>query len=174
MTAENRKQRLRRLDLMFVRSPIYFVTACMQDRGKLLATVAVHESFLQFGQEGPAHGAWIGAYVIMPDHLHLFVATDDEKITLPAWAKSLKNTISKALRARTVAPPHSQKNIFRSRAAERRVVLRKMEPCSRESITGGACQKCGRLAVHGGDLFVGVSLGIIRFGGHRPPLQKQS
>jgi len=112
MTAENRKQRLRRLDLMFVRSPIYFVTACMQDRGKLLATVAVHESFLQFGQEGPAHVSWIGAYVIMPDHLHLFVATDDEKITLSAWVKSLKNTISKALRASRVAPPHWQKTFF--------------------------------------------------------------
>jgi hypothetical protein len=34
----------------------------------------------------------------MLDHLHLFVATDDEKVTLPAWMKPLKNTISKALR----------------------------------------------------------------------------
>ena len=112
MTAENRKHRLRRLDLMFVRSPIYFVTACMQDRGKLLATVAVHESFLQFGQEGPAHGAWIGAYVIMPDHFHLFVATDDQKIALAAWMKSLKNTISKVLRSPGVASPHWQKTFF--------------------------------------------------------------
>jgi putative transposase len=83
MTAENRKHRLRRLDLVFVRSPIYFVTASTQDRRKLLATAAVHETLMRFGQEGPAHGAWIGAYVIMPDHLHLFVATDAEKITLP-------------------------------------------------------------------------------------------
>jgi REP element-mobilizing transposase RayT len=33
-------------------------------------------------EQGPAHGEWIGAYVIMPDHVHLFVATDDEKGTL--------------------------------------------------------------------------------------------
>jgi hypothetical protein len=56
MTAENRKQRLRRLDIVFVRSPIYFVTASMQDRRKLLATPAIHETFLRFGQEGPC--AW--------------------------------------------------------------------------------------------------------------------
>lgn len=41
----------------------------------------------------------------MPDHLHLFVTTDDEKITLAARTKSLKNTISKALRSTGVAPP---------------------------------------------------------------------
>ncbi len=39
----------------------------------------------------------------MPDHLHPFVTTDDEKITLAARTKSLKNTISKALRSTGVA-----------------------------------------------------------------------
>jgi putative transposase len=112
MTAENRKQRLHRLDLVFVRSPIYFVTTCTRDRRKLLATAAVHETFLRFAEQGPAHGAWLGAYVIMPDHLHLFVATDDEKISLAAWMKSLKNTLSKTLRLVGVSPPHWQKTFF--------------------------------------------------------------
>ena len=112
MTAADRKARLRRLDLLFVRSPIYFITACTENRRKLLATAAVHEAFLRFGQEGAAHGAWIGAYVIMPEHVHLFVATDDEKITLSAWMKSLKNTVSKVLRSTAVAPPHWQKTFF--------------------------------------------------------------
>ena len=39
----------------------------------------------------------------MPDHLHPFVTTDDEKITLAARTKSLKNTISKVLRSTGVA-----------------------------------------------------------------------
>jgi len=112
MTAENRKPHLQRLDLVFERSPIYFVTACMQDRRKLLATAAIHETFLRFAREGPARGAWVGAYELMPDHLHVFVATDDEKITLSDWMKSLKNTISKALRLNGVASPHWQKTFF--------------------------------------------------------------
>ena len=112
MTAENRKQRLRRLDLVFVRSPIYFVTTCTHDRRKFLATAAIHETFLRFAEQGPAHGAWLGAYVIMPDHLHLFVATDDEKISLAAWMKSLKNTLSKTLRLVGVSPPRWQKTFF--------------------------------------------------------------
>ena len=99
MSAEIRNLRLRRLDLVFVRSPIYFVTACTQQRRNILATPAIHETFLRFGKEGPLHGAWIGAYVIMPDHLHVFVATD-EKMTISAWMKSLKNAISKTLRVK--------------------------------------------------------------------------
>jgi len=110
MSAEIRKQRLSRLNLVFVRSPIYFVTACTQNCRNILATPAIHETFLRFGQEGPSHGAWIGAYVLMPDHLHLFVATDDEQIAISAWMKSLKNTISKMLRENGVAPPHWQKH----------------------------------------------------------------
>ena len=67
---------------------------------------------MRFGQEGPSHGAWIGAYVIMPDHLHLFIATDDEQIAISAWMKSLKNTISKTLRENGVGHPHWQKTFF--------------------------------------------------------------
>jgi hypothetical protein len=52
MTAENRKQRLRRLDLVFVRAPIYFVTACTERRRNILATPSIHEIFLRFGKEG--------------------------------------------------------------------------------------------------------------------------
>src|SRR5215467_11842784 len=112
MSAEIRKQPLCSLNLVFVRSPIYFVTACTQNRRNILPTRAIHETFLRFGQEGPSHGAWIGAYVIMPDHLHLFVATDDEQIAISAWMKSLKNTISKTLRENGLAPPYWPKTFF--------------------------------------------------------------
>ncbi len=112
MSAEIRKHRLRRLELVFVRSPIYFITVCTENRRDILATPEIQRTFLRFGKEGPLHGAWIGAYVLMPDHLHLFVVTDDEKIGISAWMKSLKNTISKTLRVNGVAPPHWQKTFF--------------------------------------------------------------
>ena len=112
MSAEIRKRRLGRLDLVFVRSPIYFVTACTQNRRNILATPAIHETFLRFGKEGPSHGAWVGAYVIMPDHLHAFVATDGEQKGISAWMKSLKNTISKTLNKTGVASSHWQKTFF--------------------------------------------------------------
>jgi REP-associated tyrosine transposase len=112
MSAEIREQRLSRLDLVFVRSPIYFVTACTQNRRNILATPTIHKTFLRFGKAEPLRGSWIGAYVIMRNHLHVFVATDDQKIAISAWMKSLKNTISKTLRENGVAAPHWQKTFF--------------------------------------------------------------
>jgi len=112
MTAEDRKKRLHRLDLIYVRSPIYFVTANTRNRQKLLANVAIHDAFVQFAQCGPPHGFYVGNYALMPDHLHAFVGTDDQKITLSAWMKSLKNSISKTLGRRRIVAPHWQKTVF--------------------------------------------------------------
>lgn len=113
MTAEkSHPQRLGRLETIFVDAPIYFVTACTADRKKILASSRIHEEFVTFGKAGPKYGAWLGRYVLMPDHLHAFVAFDAEKITLARWMKSLKNTISKALRAERIRGPHWQKTFF--------------------------------------------------------------
>jgi putative transposase len=112
MTAENRKKRLHRLEMVFVRSPIYFVTACTINRRHLLPSTAIHERFISFAEEGPEHGAWIGAYVLMPDHLHAFVAIDDEKLSLSQWMKSLKNALSKTMRSNRIPAPHWQKTFF--------------------------------------------------------------
>jgi putative transposase len=112
MTAEDRKQRLRRLDRIFVRTPIYFVTTCTDNRRQILASESIHETFVGFAKEGPRYGAWVGAYVLMHDHLHAFVALDDQKIELAAWMKSVKNTLSKTLRFNGIAAPHWQKDFF--------------------------------------------------------------
>jgi len=112
MTADDRKQRLHRLDRIFVRTPIYFVTTCTRNRRAILARESVHEAFVCFAEKGLQHGAWIGAYVLMPDHLHAFVGLDDRKIDLPSWMKSFKNTLSKALRFDGIAAPHRQKDFF--------------------------------------------------------------
>ena len=112
MTADDRKERLRRLDRIFVRTPIYFVTTCTNRRRPTLATKSVHLAFVQFAREGMHRGAWLGAYVLMPDHVHLFVGFDDQTIELSRWMKSLKNTLSKTLRADGVAGSHWQKGFF--------------------------------------------------------------
>ena len=66
MTADDRKKRLHRLELIYVRSPIYFVTACTFRRWKVLASEAIHEAFVQFALQGPTHGVWVGNYALMP------------------------------------------------------------------------------------------------------------
>jgi hypothetical protein len=126
MTAENRKQRLHRLERIYVRSPIYFVTTCTTNRSNILATQTIHESFIRFAEEGQERGAWIGAYVLMPDHLHAFVAVDDEKLSLSQWTKSLKRCPFEDDAFRSDRCATLAENIFRSHAAERRVLYGKM------------------------------------------------
>src|SRR6266516_3589230 len=43
-----------------------------------------------FAKEGSCRGALLGACVVMPDHLHAFIALDDQKIALAARMKSSK------------------------------------------------------------------------------------
>ena len=69
----------------------------------------VHQRLVEFGKEGEKRGAWLGAYVLMPDHLHAFVIIDDEQVKLGAWMKSLKNALSKVLREKNIPSPHWQK-----------------------------------------------------------------
>ena len=105
-------ERLRRLDDLYQRWPIYFVTACTAGRKALLASSFVHERFQQFAQTGPKLGAWVGAYIFMPDHFHTFVVIDDRVLSLSAWVKSLKGSLSSVLRANGATSPFWQKGFF--------------------------------------------------------------
>ena len=104
------KARLRRLNRVFVDSPIYFVTACTLDRQAILNCELVHDALRTFCLNSPQHGARVGCYVLMPDHVHLFVSVDE--IALSNWIKSLKNTLSKTLRSVGHVGPHWQKGFF--------------------------------------------------------------
>ena len=104
--------RLRRLEWLFERHPIFFITAATFRRAPILADPTIHQALKHFPQKGPDNGAWLGAYVLMPDHFHAFVGLDDRKITLSIWTKSLKNALSKTLRASGIRAPHWQKGFF--------------------------------------------------------------
>jgi putative transposase len=105
-------ERLRRLDETFQPLPIYFVTACTHKREPSLNNPDIHERLIQFATEGQKRGAWLGAYVLMPNHLHTFVVIDDGQLELGTWMKSLKNALSKVLRDKDVPSPHWQKGFF--------------------------------------------------------------
>lgn len=106
------KFRLHRLDRLFTDQPVYFVTACTAARKKILMSVEIHEAFVTFAWQAQKYGVSVGRYVIMPDHLHLFASMSPQGISLSSWTKSLKNALSKTLRAQNMAPPHWQKGFF--------------------------------------------------------------
>ena len=85
-----------RLDRLFA-MPIYFVTFNTYRRRPILTTPPVHAAFVGFaGRALTEHNVSVGRYVIMPDHIHLFVA-GDQHFDLAKWIKALKQTLSKQL-----------------------------------------------------------------------------
>jgi REP element-mobilizing transposase RayT len=71
-------QRLKRLDRLFISHPLYFITACIEDRKPILANSTIQEAFQKFCHAGLERSVFVGKYVLMPDHLHLFVAFGHE------------------------------------------------------------------------------------------------
>ncbi|HLW35690.1 MAG TPA: transposase [Chthoniobacterales bacterium] len=102
-------ERLTRLDFVYERWPIYFVTACTANRRPLLSNDATHNEFKKFAATGIDRCAWIGRYVLMSDHFHLFVTLDEERLSLSQWVKSLKGTLSAQFRRLELSPPYWQK-----------------------------------------------------------------
>jgi REP element-mobilizing transposase RayT len=101
-----------RLRCLFAEYPIYYLTACTHNRRRILDRSDVHYSFIQFGLQASRQGVFVGRYVIMPDHIHLFVGFGPESKSVSVWMKSLKNAISKTLNSATFSGPHWQKGFF--------------------------------------------------------------
>jgi REP element-mobilizing transposase RayT len=102
----------KRLHTNYQPYPLYFVTTCTHERRPILAEAETHRSFQVFARNAPGYGIWVGRYVIMPDHLHLFVAFSPDSLNLSMWMKSLKNTLSKTLRQGGTRAPHWQRGFF--------------------------------------------------------------
>jgi REP element-mobilizing transposase RayT len=141
MNPEESSPRLKRFDRLYKNHPIYFVTACTENRRPIFAKDAVHNDFKKFCEKGLSQGVFVGKYVLMPDHLHLFVtfgaeyesvlaerfrirraraksaavaaAIHNRRLSfLSEWMKSLKNSLSKTLRQMKIPAPHWQKDFF--------------------------------------------------------------
>jgi putative transposase len=116
MERENHKPRLHRLERLFVDHPVYFVTMCVECRRKALDNEVVHRAVLAFGEQGVALGCHLGRYVLMPDHIHAFVAfgVPDTSTTpaLSGWVKAIKGCVSKTWREGGLNGIRWQKGFF--------------------------------------------------------------
>ena len=91
------KRRPQRLDIIFSRSPVYFVTFCTRNRRTIPDLRKAQDALETYARRGIDNfGVALGRYVIMPDHVHLFVS-GDVKFELSKWTAGLKRAISKAL-----------------------------------------------------------------------------
>jgi putative transposase len=77
--------------------PLYFVTLCTGARQRVLASSVSHVAFAGYaGNALSVASVAVGRYVIMPDHIHLFLRGPDG-FRLGIWVRGLKRSISDAL-----------------------------------------------------------------------------
>ena len=73
------RNRPHRLDLIYFRSPLFFVTFCTRNRIKIPSLHAAQRAIENYGRLGVCNfGVAVGRYVVMPDHVHLFVRGDQD------------------------------------------------------------------------------------------------
>jgi putative transposase len=87
-----------RLPVVFQRfdAPLYFVTFNTLLKRPLLANDSVHAAFRDYADHGLAFNVATGRYVLMPDHVHVFVRIGRD-ITLRRWESGLKQCLGKTL-----------------------------------------------------------------------------
>jgi putative transposase len=92
--------------------PFYFVTFNTYQRRNVLARSEVHQSFRRFCLKAREHDIAVGRYVVMPDHVHLFVALPIRDVCLSSWIQSLRSVMGKRLLGLGVSKPHWQEGFF--------------------------------------------------------------
>jgi putative transposase len=93
------KGRPPRLDQIFqsYNAPVFFVTSCTLHRVKIEQLEVAHAAFTKYALRGrDDFNIAVGRYVIMPDHIHLFVQ-GDLQFRLETWVGGLKRAISVSL-----------------------------------------------------------------------------
>jgi len=85
-----------RLGRIFATGPLYFVTFCTHERQPSLAKEKVDTAFVLFAKRAEeTYNVAVGRYVIMPDHVHLFVR-GDYNFRLGPWIGALKQALAKS------------------------------------------------------------------------------
>ena len=88
-----------RLDRVFQKydPPLYFVTFNTLHRKRLLARKEVFSALCNYADKNAEHGRAIGRFVIMPDHVHMFVRLAPEA-KLSDFIRLLKQSLTKELK----------------------------------------------------------------------------
>ena len=115
-----------RLSQVFRSPPLYFVTFCTHRRRACLASAELHTAFIQFANRGyEKSNVAVGRYVIMPDHVHLFVRGADGFV-LGRWIGMLKQCLGKIGSSSPIVGQFWQEGFFDH-------VLRSDESCANKS-----------------------------------------
>lgn len=108
------KDRPHRLDLIYIDQPLYFVTFATRDRARIPSLDRACAALERYGDHAVAKfNVAVGRYVVMPDHVHLFVR-GDRTFKLSSWIGGLKRGMSVALDSPRLWQPGFFDHILRS------------------------------------------------------------
>lgn len=98
----------------FARYPLVFLTVCAAKRAPLLSNAKAHDILLKIWQDSQLRNGWcVGRYVVMPDHVHLFVKPHESPMHSHDWVSAWKSLSARQIVAATgVCAPIWQRDYF--------------------------------------------------------------
>ena len=121
--------------------PFYFVTFNTYKRCHVLARPDVHETFRLFAKRAEEHDVALGRYVIMPDHIHLFVVIPPTRMTLREWIRALRTVLGKTLISIGLQKPHWQEGFFDHALRNSESYAQKWEYVRMNPVRAGLCKQ---------------------------------
>jgi REP element-mobilizing transposase RayT len=113
----------------------------------LLANNETHAAFCAYCEQSPEKASiWIGCYVLMPDHLHVFVSAEGSQ-NLSRWVGSLKKYLSSLWRKEGCEGPFWQEGFFDHLMRNRESYAEKWEYVRKQSGPCTFSRKTGELAL---------------------------
>jgi putative transposase len=98
----------------FADTPIVYLTAVTFQRRRILNQPAVHEILRGiWTRSAERNGWWVGDYILMPDHVHLFARGSRDADPLRDWVRMWKSVSAREIaRVKNVTPPIWQEEYF--------------------------------------------------------------
>jgi putative transposase len=100
--------------LPFKSDAVIFLTTCVHQRSALLACTEAHETLHNIWTKSAELNGWyVGQYLLMPDHVHLFAARQFDARPLPDWMRLWKSMAATRInRTRNLSGPFWQADYF--------------------------------------------------------------
>ena len=143
------KPRLRRLRWLYTNHPLYFLTTCTAGRRRLLANAEIHAALIHFARRAEERGVWVGRYVIMPDHLHLFAGFGPSSPALSEWMKAVKRSLANVLKAGDEPGPWWQERFFDHVLRSAESYREKWEYVQQNPVRAGLAREAGEWPYQG-------------------------
>lgn len=98
----------------FAKSPLYFLTACTAGRARLLAAPGPCRILDEIWRLSAERNGWyVGRYLVMPDHVHLFAMPAPSARPRSEWCQLWKSISARRMvRECGLAPPIWQPDTF--------------------------------------------------------------